>query len=87
MDKKLTNSKDDSSKNLITYVKDRPGHDLRYAIDASKIEDELGWRPSVTFNKGLEKTIDWYLQNKSWLSNVISGDYEMYYNKQYKTKA
>jgi dTDP-glucose 4,6-dehydratase len=73
-----------TSEKLITYVKDRPGHDLRYAIDASKINKELGWKPSVTFEQGLEKTIDWYLSNKEWLQNVTSGEYQNYYQKQYK---
>ncbi len=71
------------SESLISYVKDRPGHDLRYAIDASKINRELGWKPSVTFEQGLEKTIDWYLSNEEWLRNVTSGDYQTYYEKQY----
>lgn len=70
-----------ASSNLITYVKDRPGHDLRYAIDASKINIELGWKPSVTFEQGLEKTIDWYLQNQKWLQNIMSGEYTKYYDK------
>lgn len=82
MDEKLGREKGSSEK-LITYVKDRPGHDLRYAIDASKIESELGWRPSVTFEEGLSKTIDWYLSNENWLHNVTSGDYQSYYQKQY----
>lgn len=68
---------------LITYVKDRPGHDLRYAIDASKINQELGWKPSVTFEQGLSITIDWYLSNTEWLQHVTSGDYQKYYEKQY----
>jgi dTDP-glucose 4,6-dehydratase len=72
-----------SSEKLITFVKDRPGHDLRYAIDASKIEKELGWRPSVTFEEGLEKTVDWFLSNEDWLNNVTSGSYKDYYQKQY----
>lgn len=71
------------SEQLITYVKDRPGHDLRYAIDASKINKELGWSPSVTFEVGLSKTIDWYLSNKEWLNSVTSGAYQEYYNNQY----
>ncbi|MFH7004511.1 dTDP-glucose 4,6-dehydratase [Flavobacterium bizetiae] len=71
------------SQELITYVKDRPGHDLRYAIDASKINKELGWKPSVTFEEGLEKTINWYLNNVEWLQNVTSGVYKDYYQKQY----
>ena len=83
MDKKLGRSAGESEK-LITYVKDRPGHDLRYAIDASKIKRELGWEPSVTFEEGLAKTIDWYLANKDWLEHVTSGDYQKYYEKQYK---
>jgi dTDP-glucose 4,6-dehydratase len=73
-----------TSDQLIAYVKDRPGHDLRYAIDASKINKELGWSPSVTFEQGLENTIDWYLSNEDWLKNVTSGDYQKYYEKQYQ---
>lgn len=72
------------SEGLITYVKDRPGHDLRYAIDASKIKQELGWQPSVTFEEGLQKTIKWYLENKEWLNHVTSGEYQQYYQKQYQ---
>lgn len=82
MDEKLNRERGTSEK-LITYVKDRPGHDLRYAIDASKINKELGWKPSVTFEEGLNKTIDWYLENEDWLRSVTSGDYKMYYEKQY----
>jgi len=82
MDKKL-NRFEGSSEKLITYVKDRPGHDLRYAIDASKIKNDLGWMPSVTFEEGLNKTIDWYLNNEDWLNNVTSGVYQKYYQKQY----
>ena len=82
MDTKLGRAVGESEK-LITYVKDRPGHDLRYAIDASKINKELGWKPSVTFEQGLEKTIDWYLSNEDWLRNVTSGTYQEYYKKQY----
>lgn len=82
MDDKL-NRKAGTSEKLITYVKDRPGHDLRYAIDASKINKELGWSPSVTFEEGLEKTVDWYLANSIWLKNVTSGEYSKYYEKQY----
>jgi len=74
----------ETSIQLITYVKDRPGHDLRYAIDASKINRELGWSPSVTFEQGLEKTINWYLSNEDWLKNVTSGEYQKYYEKQYQ---
>ncbi|WP_310556243.1 dTDP-glucose 4,6-dehydratase [Flavobacterium sp.] len=83
MDEKLGRPAGESA-NLITYVKDRPGHDLRYAIDASKINKELGWKPSVTFEEGLEQTIDWYLANTDWLNNVTSGEYSKYYEKQYK---
>jgi len=72
-----------SSKKLITYVKDRPGHDRRYAIDATKIKNELGWKPSVTFEEGLSETISWYLNNTAWLQNVTSGGYKEYYKKQY----
>ena len=72
-----------SSEKLITFVKDRPGHDLRYAIDASKINKDLGWKPSVTFEEGLSKTIDWYLSHGDWLKNVTSGTYQEYYKKQY----
>jgi dTDP-glucose 4,6-dehydratase len=83
MDEKL-DRKEGESLNLITYVKDRPGHDLRYAIDASKISKELGWKPSVTFEEGLSKTIDWYLENTEWMDRIVSGEYETYYQKQYK---
>ncbi len=82
MDAKL-GRKAGESEELITFVKDRPGHDLRYAIDASKINKELGWKPSVTFEEGLSKTIDWYLENKEWLKNVTSGAYQKYYENQY----
>jgi dTDP-glucose 4,6-dehydratase len=82
MDKKLGRS-EGTSQELITYVKDRPGHDLRYAIDANKINRELGWKPSVTFEQGLERTIDWFLSNEEWLKNVTSGAYQNYYEKQY----
>ncbi|MDY2586493.1 dTDP-glucose 4,6-dehydratase [Winogradskyella aquimaris] len=83
MDEKLGRDKG-SSENLITYVKDRPGHDLRYAIDANKINKELGWEPSVTFEQGLSITIDWYLNNQEWLNHVTSGEYQSYYKKQYQ---
>ena len=72
------------SQQLITFVKDRAGHDLRYAIDAGKLEKELGWKPSVTFEEGLEKTVDWYLDNEAWLLNVTSGNYRSYYERQYQ---
>lgn len=71
------------AKQLIKFVKDRAGHDLRYAIDASKIQEELGWKPSLQFKEGLSKTIDWYLENEKWLKNVTSGAYQSYYEKQY----
>ncbi|WP_421497730.1 dTDP-glucose 4,6-dehydratase [Flavobacterium columnare] len=83
MDEKLGRNEGESSQ-LITYVKDRPGHDLRYAIDATKINKELGWKPSVTFEEGLEETINWYLENTEWLNNVTSGEYVNYYEKQYQ---
>ena len=83
MDSKLGREKG-SSEQLITYVKDRPGHDKRYAIDASKIKKELGWEPSLQFAEGLEITIDWYLNNQDWLDNVTSGEYQNYYQKQYQ---
>jgi dTDP-glucose 4,6-dehydratase len=82
MDEKLGRDIGTSEK-LITFVKDRPGHDLRYAIDSSKINNELGWSPAVTFEQGLSKTINWYLSNKKWLKNVTSGKYKDYYTKQY----
>lgn len=82
MDEKLGNA-EGTSESLITYVKDRPGHDLRYAIDATKINKELGWYPSVTFEEGLGKTIDWFFENQEWLNNVTSGEYQQYYEKQY----
>jgi len=82
MDEKLGNEPG-TSEQLITYVKDRPGHDRRYAIDASKINKELGWKPSVTFEQGLKLTIDWYFENKDWLRHVTSGAYQHYYEEQY----
>tara|TARA_B110000971_G_scaffold160311_1_gene163845 strand:- start:13295 stop:14344 length:1050 start_codon:yes stop_codon:yes gene_type:complete len=82
MDEKLKREEGTSEK-LIKYVKDRPGHDLRYAIDASKINKELGWSPTVTFEEGLSETIDWYLSNDDWLNSVTSGNYQNYYRSQY----
>jgi len=82
MDKKLGRADGESAK-LITYVTDRPGHDLRYAIDATKLNKELGWSPSLQFAEGLEKTVDWYLQNEEWVKHVTSGDYQHYYKEQY----
>jgi dTDP-glucose 4,6-dehydratase len=83
MDRKLDRPTGTSQK-LITYVKDRAGHDMRYAIDANKIKNELGWEPSLQFEEGLEKTVDWYLANTEWLENVTSGDYQKYYTNQYQ---
>ncbi|WP_459210253.1 dTDP-glucose 4,6-dehydratase [Aquimarina rhabdastrellae] len=85
MDQKLGRNEGTSSQ-LITYITDRPGHDRRYAIDANKIYSELGWKPSVTFEDGLSKTIDWYLDNQEWLVNITSGAYKEYYNKMYLKK-
>jgi dTDP-glucose 4,6-dehydratase len=85
MDRKLGRP-DGESEKLITFVKDRAGHDLRYAIDATKIKNELGWEPSLQFEEGIEKTIDWYLENTSWLESVTSGDYQKYYEKQYQNR-
>lgn len=85
MDKKLHYAEGTSEK-LITYVKDRAGHDLRYAIDSSKLQAELGWKPSLQFEEGIEKTVDWYLKNSDWLENVASGTYEKYYEQQYVTR-
>jgi dTDP-glucose 4,6-dehydratase len=85
MDEKLGNPAG-TSEALITYVKDRPGHDRRYAIDASKINRELGWKPSVTFEQGLSETIDWYLSNEEWLNNVTSGNYQQYYEHMYANR-
>jgi dTDP-glucose 4,6-dehydratase len=82
LDKKLNRNTGDSEK-LITFVKDRAGHDLRYAIDATKLKNELGWMPSLQFEEGLEKTVDWYLANQEWLYQVTSGDYKNYYDSQY----
>lgn len=85
MDQKLDRVPGTSEK-LVTYVKDRAGHDLRYAIDSSKLQSDLGWTPSVTFEEGLSKTIDWYLQNQEWLDHVTSGDYQKYYENQYSRR-
>jgi dTDP-glucose 4,6-dehydratase len=85
MDRKL-NREPGTSESLITYVVDRAGHDLRYAIDSSKITNELGWKPVVTFNQGLERTVDWYLQNKQWVLDIITGEYANYYKHQYENR-
>ncbi len=82
MDNKLGREKGASAK-LITFIKDRAGHDLRYAIDSSKIQSELNWNPTLQFEEGIAKTVDWYIENEEWLNNVISGDYEKYYEQQY----
>jgi dTDP-glucose 4,6-dehydratase len=82
MDKKL-NRAEGTNEKLITFVKDRAGHDLRYAIDSGKLQKELGWKPSLQFEEGLEKTVDWYLSNEEWLAHVTSGDYKNYYDQQY----
>ena len=82
MDKKLGRPEGDAAK-LITFVTDRAGHDHRYAIDASKIKSELGWEPSLQFEEGLDKTVDWYLENAAWMDNVTSGEYQKYYSEQY----
>ncbi|MEO6329150.1 MAG: dTDP-glucose 4,6-dehydratase [Ginsengibacter sp.] len=85
MDEKTGREKGTSEK-LITFVKDRAGHDLRYAIDASKLMNELGWKPSLQFEEGLSKTIDWYLNNKEWMADVTSGNYKRYYQDQYEKR-
>ena len=81
---KMLGRDEGSSNKLITYVKDRAGHDLRYAIDSTKLKNELGWEPSLQFEEGIEKTVRWYLDNKKWIDRVTSGDYQEYYNKMYK---
>ena len=85
MDEKLGRAKGQSEQ-LITYIKDRPGHERRYAIDATKINNELGWKPTVTFEEGLSETIDWYLSNTNWLQNVTSGAYQNYYQSMYSNR-
>lgn len=85
MDRKLGREAGESAQ-LITFVKDRAGHDLRYAIDSTKLQTELGWTPSLQFEEGLEKTVDWYLANEEWLNNVTSGNYQNYYQQQYSDK-
>jgi dTDP-glucose 4,6-dehydratase len=85
MDKKL-GREPGTNRKLITFVKDRAGHDLRYAIDSSKLQRELGWTPSLQFEEGLEKTVDWYLNNQSWMDEITSGEYKSYYEKQYQLR-
>ena len=82
MDEKLGREIGESEK-LITYVTDRAGHDKRYAIDATKLEHELGWKPSILFEEGLSKTVDWYLENQDWVEKVTSGSYQEYYDQMY----
>jgi dTDP-glucose 4,6-dehydratase len=86
MDKKLSRKEGESAQ-LITFVQDRAGHDMRYAIDSSKLQNELGWKPSLQFEEGLEKTVEWYLNNEEWLNQVTSGSYKKYYEAQYTSKA
>ena len=81
---RLLGRKEGASEKLITYVTDRAGHDFRYAIDSSKLKNELGWEPSLQFEEGIEKTVKWYLNNKEWVDGVTSGDYKEYFNKMYK---
>ena len=83
---KLLGREEGSSEKLITYVTDRAGHDLRYAIDSTKLKNELGWKPSLQFEEGIEKTVKWYLENQEWMTNVTSGDYQAYYKKNYNNK-
>lgn len=86
MNRKLNRPAGESAK-LITFVKDRAGHDLRYAIDASKIKTDLGWEPTITFEEGLEKTVDWYLANENWINRITSGDYQHYYEQHYTNRS
>lgn len=85
MDKKLGREEGESAK-LITFVTDRAGHDLRYAIDSTKLQEKLDWVPSLQFEEGLEKTVEWYLENEEWLTNVTSGNYQKYYETQYSAR-
>jgi dTDP-glucose 4,6-dehydratase len=82
---RLLGREEGASEKLITYVTDRAGHDLRYAIDSTKLKDELGWEPSLQFEEGIEKTVQWYLENKEWMDNITSGDYKKYYQEMYNT--
>ena len=86
LDRKVPDQKIGSRRQLITFVRDRPGHDRRYAIDCAKIEKELGWQPQESFDTGLEKTIDWYLQNEAWVKRVQSGEYQQWMAQQYATR-
>jgi len=81
---RLLGKPEGTSDHLITYITDRPGHDLRYAIDSTKLKRELGWEPSLQFEEGIEKTVEWYLNNQAWMDNITSGDYQKYYEEMYK---
>ena len=83
---RLLGREEGADMDLITYVTDRAGHDLRYAIDSTKLKRELGWEPSLQFEEGIEKTVRWYLDNQDWLDNVTSGDYQQYYEKMYANR-
>lgn len=83
---RLLGNREGESEKLITYVTDRAGHDLRYAIDSTKLKNELGWEPSLQFEEGIEKTVKWYLENQEWMDNITSGDYEKYYEEMYAGK-
>ena len=80
---RLLGREEGASEKLITYVTDRAGHDVRYAIDSTKLKNELGWEPSLQFEEGIEKTVQWYLENKKWMENITSGDYQKYYKEMY----
>ena len=83
---RLLGRKPGTSEKLITYVTDRPGHDLRYAIDSSKLKNELGWEPSLQFEEGIEETVKWYLENQAWMDRITSGDYQKYYESMYTNR-
>ena len=83
---RLLGRAEDEDMDLITYVTDRAGHDLRYAIDSTKLKNELGWEPSLQFEEGIEKTVRWYLEHQDWMDNVTSGDYQRYYEQMYKDR-
>jgi dTDP-glucose 4,6-dehydratase len=85
-DDRLLGRPEGADLDLITYVTDRAGHDLRYAIDSTKLQRELGWEPSLQFEEGIERTVRWYLDNQEWLDNITSGDYERYYEEMYKNR-
>ena len=83
---RLTGKPEGSSNHLITFVTDRPGHDMRYAIDSRKLQRELGWEPSLQFEEGIEKTVKWYLDNPEWVNEITSGNYQQYYEQMYKNR-